>query len=58
MLIRALKERVGDGKKLTHDDFDKNFASKMKEVYEEFGTDPSVTCLYAESLMNLRPWNL
>lgn len=32
------------------------YSEAMREIYESFGEDPLVAALFAESLMNLRPW--
>ena len=30
----------------------------MKKVYDQFSSDPDVGALYAESIMDLHPWDL
>lgn len=37
---------------------DEAYAEAMRQVYARFPDDPDVGSLYAESLMNLRPWDL
>jgi tetratricopeptide (TPR) repeat protein len=37
--------------------YDEAYAEAMEQVYRRFGTDPDVGSLYAESLMDLQPWN-
>lgn len=37
--------------------FDEAYASAMAEVYARFAADPDVAVLYAESLMDLQPWD-
>ncbi len=37
--------------------YDEAYAAAMKEVYGKFSDDPDVACLYAESLMDLQPWD-
>lgn len=37
---------------------DRAYATAMGEVYRAFPDDPDVGALYAESLMNLQPWDL
>lgn len=37
--------------------YDEAYAAAMAEVYARFGQDPDVACLYAESLMDLQPWD-
>lgn len=39
-------------------ELDRDYAEAMREVYATFGDDPDVAALFAESLMNLRPWDL
>ncbi len=56
-LIRAVDARYalpipGDRKPL-----DRAYAEAMGEAYREFKSDPDVGALYAESLMNLQPWD-
>jgi len=39
-------------------ELDRDYAAAMREVYAAHGADPDVAALFAESLMNLRPWDL
>jgi tetratricopeptide (TPR) repeat protein len=64
-LIEALTARYADpaaGKlPLTFDErapFDRAYAAAMKKVYEANEDDTDVATLYAESMMDLLPWNL
>jgi len=34
------------------------YADAMREVYQKYPHDPDIAALFAESLMNLRPWKL
>ena len=34
------------------------YVCRMKQVHDRFPTHPDVSALYAEAMMNLRPWNL
>lgn len=57
-LISALEQRyvaepIEDRRKL-----DLNYSAAMKELYETFDNDPEIAALYAESVMDLYPWNL
>lgn len=60
-LVRAMATRfvypftgdVGDRGKL-----DECFKEAMYAVYEQFPDHPEVTAIYAESLMQLSPWNM
>ncbi len=38
-------------------ELDQRYADAMQAVYEEFPNDPDVAALFAESLMNLQPWD-
>jgi tetratricopeptide (TPR) repeat protein len=57
MLIEALAKRytwpAPDNRKY----LDSAYASAMREVYLAFPDDPDVGALYADALMNLRPWD-
>lgn len=37
---------------------DRDYAAAMRAVHAEHGADPHVAALFAEALMNLRPWDL
>jgi tetratricopeptide (TPR) repeat protein len=37
---------------------DKAYSEAMKKVWEQFPNEPEVGAMYAESLMDLRPWDL
>ena len=37
--------------------YDEAYAAAMEKVHEKFSDDPDVACLYAESLMDLQPWD-
>lgn len=39
-------------------ELDRAYAAAMRGVYERFGELPDVAALFAESLMDLRPWDL
>lgn len=36
---------------------DQAYAESMGSVHRQFPNDPDIACLYAESLMNLQPWD-
>ncbi|EGR32253.1 hypothetical protein IMG5_091020 [Ichthyophthirius multifiliis] len=57
-LIQALQYKVGNGKSLLHKQNDINFANKMRKIYKKYPQDDFIAEIFAESLMNLRPWNL
>ena len=59
LLIQALKLRYPD--QSSADDFsgrNQKYAQAMKGVYDSFPDDLDVAALYADSLMNLTPWQL
>jgi tetratricopeptide (TPR) repeat protein len=57
-LIAALAERYPDPAPKERAAAEKAYARAMKAVWERFPQDADVGALYAESLMNLRPWDL
>ena len=57
-LIDALSHRYSDDPNGDRAPLDKSYADAMKSVYDRFPGDTDVATLYAESLMDLRPWDL
>jgi tetratricopeptide (TPR) repeat protein len=57
-LIEALAARYPDPAPKERADAEKAYSKAMKAVSEKFPKDADVGALYAESLMNLRPWDL
>jgi tetratricopeptide (TPR) repeat protein len=57
-LIEALAYRYAAKPPEDRSSLDIAYASAMKKVYEQYPSDPDIGALYAESLMNLHPWNL
>lgn len=57
-LIQALSKRYT--KKIVEDRsaLDKAYAQSMEKVFEQFPQDADVGALYAESLMDMHPWDL
>lgn len=53
LLMRYTKNPPADRKPL-----DIAYAEAMKKVYSQFPSDPDIGALYAESQMNLHPWDL
>ena len=57
-LIEALTTRYAANPPIDRRQLDINYAAAMKKVYTKFPSDPDIGALYAESLMNLHPWDL
>ena len=57
-LITALSTRYTWPAPENRKDLDIAYADAMREVYETFPNDMDVAVLYADALMNLRPWDL
>jgi tetratricopeptide (TPR) repeat protein len=56
-LIEAVVQRYTWPAPAEQRPYDEAYAEAMKRVYERFKTDPDVGVLYAESLMDLQPWD-
>ncbi len=57
-LINALSKRYSWPAPDDRRSLDLAYAGAMKEAYEEFPEDVDVAVLYADAMMNLRPWDL
>jgi tetratricopeptide (TPR) repeat protein len=57
-LITALARRYADPQPEDRKPLDEAYAAAMREVYQKFPADADVGALFAESLMDLRPWDL
>ena len=57
-LIRAAKSRYSSPQPDDRRPLDEAFAEAMREVWKEFGDDPDVGAIFAEAMMDLRPWDL
>lgn len=57
-LIIALSKRYPKNKKDDPKPFYIAYADELKKVSEKYPDDHDIAALYAESLMNLHPWNL
>lgn len=57
-LIKALAARYEMPPPEDRSGLDQAFADAMEEVWQDFPEDPDVATLFAESLMNLQPWDL
>lgn len=56
-LIRAISERYEYPAPEDRSPLDEAFAEAMGHAYETFSSDPEVGTIYADSLMNLQPWD-
>jgi len=57
-LINALTERYAELPPEDRSALDQAYSKAMKSVYEKFPSDPDIGALYAESLMDMHPWDL
>ena len=57
-LIEALTRRYADPQPEDRRPLDEAYAAAMREVYKRFPKDADVGAIFAESLMDLRPWDL
>lgn len=57
--INALSKRYTKNvEKTGQQSLDLSFKNAMKELYKKYPGDPDAATLYAESMMNLKPWQL
>lgn len=56
-LVEAVAKRYAWPAPEDRGELDQSYADAMQNVYEEFPKDPDVAALFAESLMNLQPWD-
>jgi len=56
-LVKAVAQRYAWPAPEDRSSLDQRYADAMQSVYEEFPDDPDVATLFAESLMNLQPWD-
>lgn len=57
-LIDALATRYVPEPVEDRRDLDLAYSAAMKELYQHYDSDPEIAALYAESVMDLYPWNL
>lgn len=57
-LVEALGKRYAEAQPDDRRPLDEAYAAAMREVYQRFPKDADVGALFAESLMDLRPWDL
>ena len=56
-LIGALAKRYANPQPEDRSGLDRAYADAMREVWKKYPNDPDVGALFAESMMNLRPWD-
>jgi tetratricopeptide (TPR) repeat protein len=56
-LINALSKRCANPQPEDRSPLDRAYADAMREVWKEFPNDPDAGVLFAEAMMNLRPWD-
>src|SRR5437773_1394595 len=56
-LIGALAKRYADPQPEDRSGLDRTYADAMREVWKKYPKDPDVGGLFAEAMMNLRPWD-
>ena len=57
-LIQALTYRYLPEAPKDRSDLDMAYSSAMKKVYDRYSNDPDISALYAESLMDMHPWDM
>ncbi len=57
-LIRALTFRYAAEPPKDRKQLDSAYSNAMKKVYEAYPSDPDISALYAESLMDMHPWDM
>lgn len=55
--IAALKQRYSDDPKADQKQLAQQYSQAMKEVVRQFPDDPDASTLYAESILDIHPWN-
>jgi len=56
-LIEALSHRYANPQPENRAPLDQAYADAMREVWKTYPTDPDVGALFAEAMMDLRPWD-
>jgi tetratricopeptide (TPR) repeat protein len=56
-LIDALAKRYANPQPEDRSGLDRAYADAMREVWKKYPQDPDVGALFAEAMMNLRPWD-
>jgi tetratricopeptide (TPR) repeat protein len=56
-LVKALAARYSESLSADRRPLDEAYAAAMRSVYNDYRDDPDVGSLFAESMMDLRPWD-
>ncbi len=56
--INALAKRYSSDPKADYSKYEKSYSDAMKALWEKYPDDLDAATLYAESMMNLKPWQL
>jgi tetratricopeptide (TPR) repeat protein len=57
-LIEALSFRYSNDSTIARSELDSSYAVAMRKVYQKYAKDVTIASLFAESLLDLHPWNL
>ncbi|NMH26752.1 tetratricopeptide repeat protein [Flavobacterium silvaticum] len=57
-LIEALSHRYSNDTTLTRKSLDSTYADAMRKVYKKYPDDATIGSLFAESIMDIHPWDL
>jgi tetratricopeptide (TPR) repeat protein len=57
-LIEALSFRYSNDTTIDRSELDSSYAVAMRKVYQKYAKDVTIASLFAESLLDLHPWNL
>ena len=57
-LIKALTYRYSEAAPKERNELDVAYSTAMRKVYEQYPFDPDISALYAESLLDMHPWDL
>ena len=58
ILVEALTHRYSNDTTIARSVLDSSYAAAMRKVYVKYPDDVNIAALFAESLMDLHPWNL
>jgi tetratricopeptide (TPR) repeat protein len=57
-LIEALSHRYTDNADIPRSKLDSDYMQAMRKVHKKYADDPDIAALFAESIMDLHPWQL